>query len=310
MANVFKSINSSADFSNTIDEQTLVRLLSGVPDISGGGTSLQFFSPDGCISLYGSNFGRISGNLTGTITGVTVSEFVNTALVDVGEIGGISVPVADLFQALADGDIVAANALFFSGADTMQGGSGTDTFRGWGGNDTLRGGAGNDFLTGDAGLDFLFGDVGDDVLSGGLGNDKLQGGTGADTLLGGVGDDVLTGGLGRDLLVGGRGADKFVFSSAAQTGSTFQTADIIRDFQTGIDKIVLTGIDADSITPGIQTFSAPTNAFNPTPTPGSIFLTVGTFGTIAEFNTDNDLAPEFVLLVSGVGSLLASDFIF
>jgi Ca2+-binding RTX toxin-like protein len=308
MANVFKSSTSSSDFGNSIDEETLIRLLSSTPDLSGGGTALQFYSPDGRIAFSGTDFGRVSGNLTGTITGVLVSEIVNTVLTDVGEIGGINVSVADLFQALADGDLAAANALFYGGADSMQGALGSDTFRGWAGNDTLRGGDGNDFLFGDAGFDSLFGDNGNDVLSGGIGNDKLQGGLGADTLLGGVGDDVLTGGSGKDILVGGRGADKFVFTAFAQSGSSYQTADVIRDFQSGIDKIVLTGIDADSITPGVQTFTAPSDVMSATP--GSIYLQVGSFGCIANFNTDTDLTPEFVLVVGGAGLLPASDFIF
>lgn len=308
MANVFKSNTSSSDFSNSIDDETLLGLLVTTPVLSGAGTSLQFSFPDSRIAFSGTDFARVSGNLTGIINGVLVSDIVNTVTTDVAEIGGINVQVADLFQALADGDLAAANALFYGGADSMQGGLGTDSFRGWAGNDTLRGGDGDDFLFGDAGFDSLFGDNGNDVLNGGLGNDKLQGGLGADTLLGGVGDDVLTGGPGRDVLVGGRGADKFVFNALTQSGATFQTADLIRDFQSGIDKIVLTGIDADTTTPGIQTFTAPSDVMNPAP--GSIYLQVGTFGCIANFNTDNDAPPEFVLVVAGAGLIPSSDFIF
>jgi Ca2+-binding RTX toxin-like protein len=308
MANVFKSITSSADFSNSIDDQTLIGLLSTTPGLSGAGTSLQFDFSDSRIALSGTGFTRVSGNLAGTINGVLLSDIVNTVGTAVGEIGGINVQVPDLFQALADGDLAAANALFYGGADSMQGAGGIDSFRGWAGNDTLRGGDGDDFLFGDAGFDSLFGDSGNDVLNGGLGNDKLQGGLGADTLLGGVGDDVLTGGPGRDVLVGGRGADKFVFNALTQSGTTVQTADLIRDFQSGIDKIALTGIDADRTTPGVQTFSAPTDVMSATP--GSIYLQVGSFGCVANFNTDTDLTPEFVLLIGGAGLLPASDFIF
>lgn len=308
MANVFKSITSSADFSNSIDDETLLRLLLTTPVLSGAGTSLQFSFPDSRIAFSGTDFALVSGKLTGVINGVLSSDIVNTVTTDLAEISGINVPVADLFQALADGDLAAANALFYGGADSMQGRLGADSFRGWAGNDTLRGGDGDDFLSGDAGFDSLFGDNGNDVLNGGLGNDKLQGGLGADTLLGGVGDDVLTGGPGRDVLVGGRGADKFVFNALTQSGTTLQTADLIRDFQSGIDKIVLTGIDADSTTPGVQAFSAPTDVMSATP--GSIYLQVGSFGCVANFNTDTDLTPEFVLLIGGAGLLPASDFIF
>jgi len=308
MANVFKSITSSFDFSNSIDDESLLRLLLTTPVLSGAGTSLQFSFPDSRIAFSGTDFAIASGKLTGVINEVLASDIVNTVTTDLAEISGLNVPVADLFQALADGDLAAANALFYGGADLMQGAGGIDSFRGWAGNDTLRGGDGDDFLSGDAGFDSLFGDNGNDVLNGGLGNDKLQGGLGADTLLGGVGDDVLTGGPGRDVLVGGRGADKFVFNALTHSGTTPQTADVIRDFQNGIDKIVLTGIDADRTTPGVQTFSAPTDVMSATP--GSIYLQVTSFGCIANFNTDNDAPPEFVLVVAGAGLIPSSDFIF
>jgi hypothetical protein len=45
-------------------------------------------------------------------------------------------------------------------------------------------------------------------------------------------------------------------------------------------------------------------------TPGSIYLQVGSFGCIANFNTDTDFTPEFVLVIGGAGLLPASDFIF
>src|SRR5689334_3907612 len=71
--------------------------------------------------------------------------------------------------------------------------------------------------------------------NGGNAGDILIGTAGDDVLRGKNGDDTLTGGLGNDLLVGGNGADHFVF---AKDGST----DTIKDFQSGIDKIDLTGM--------------------------------------------------------------------
>ncbi len=80
----------------------------------------------------------------------------------------------------------------------------------------LRGGSGDDSLTGGAAADLIDGRAGNDLLRGEGGNDILLGGTGADTLFGGAGSDL------------------FVLMADGQ-------ADVIGDFQVGIDRIDLTG---------------------------------------------------------------------
>ncbi|WP_208121921.1 Ig-like domain-containing protein [Spirabiliibacterium mucosae] len=60
---------------------------------------------------------------------------------------------------------------------------------------------------------------------------------GDDTLNGGAGDDILFGGAGNDTLSGGEGADKFVFLVNSNSGK-----DTITDFESGKDKIVLSGL--------------------------------------------------------------------
>ncbi|WP_022684134.1 Ig-like domain-containing protein [Sphingobium bisphenolivorans] len=76
-------------------------------------------------------------------------------------------------------------------------------------------------LTGTAGADLLLGDSGNDLLSG------LDG------------DDVLDGGAGRDVLTGGAGADLFILE--APHGQTLSVADLITDFQQGVDHLRLPG---------------------------------------------------------------------
>jgi Ca2+-binding RTX toxin-like protein len=75
----------------------------------------------------------------------------------------------------------------------------------------------------------------DNKLTGGSGNDVLIGSAGNDTLVGGSGDDTLAGGRNTDVLTGGGGSDKFVFDGFALQGDP----DTIKDFQPGIDRIVL-----------------------------------------------------------------------
>lgn len=92
-------------------------------------------------------------------------------------------------------------------------------------------------LVGRADEDLIIGKAGNDLLEGLEDNDRLYGGAGADTLRGGQGDDVLRSKHGNDQFAGDDGADIFVYSSKSGR-------DTIMDFDTGIDKIDITGWDA------------------------------------------------------------------
>ena len=105
------------------------------------------------------------------------------------------------------------------------------------GRDTLVGGAGNDSLTG-------FADS--DTLSGGAGNDTLLGGEGRDTLTGGLGNDRLSGGADEDRFVFGPGDSGQFFNGVITLG----TADIVADFQTGIDVLTFGAGPAQSAAGG------------------------------------------------------------
>jgi Ca2+-binding RTX toxin-like protein len=118
---------------------------------------------------------------------------------------------------------------------------GNNTISGSDGNDSIVTGSGADFLQGgsvaaSAGFNIGFGD---DTLIAGGGNDYLFGGSGSDVLFGEAGDDTVQGGTGGDTLVGGEGVDIFLyqFKSDLQGANTATTADIITDFQTGVDKL-------------------------------------------------------------------------
>lgn len=104
-------------------------------------------------------------------------------------------------------------------------GNGNDTVQGTAGEDRLAGGNGNDKLFGQSGHDWLVGDNGNDVLSGGAGRDRLEGGRGDDTLEGGAGGDL------------------FVFTKSGGE-------DTILDFERGVDKIELFGVQLKDICVG------------------------------------------------------------
>ncbi len=169
-----------------------------------------------------------------------------------------------------------------SGADTLDGGAGADTLAGGAGNDTYvvdnagdvtteAAGAGTDTVsaalswtlaanvenltlsgsgaingTGNGDATVLTGNTGNNVLSGLDGNDTLSGGLGNDSLLGGIGNDRLTGGNGNDTLTGGVGTDTFVFETAPNLATNFDT---VQDFTSGSDvlafsRAVFTGFAA------------------------------------------------------------------
>lgn len=120
--------------------------------------------------------------------------------------------------------------------------------------------------------DVLSGSTAANILAGYLGDDRLSGGDGADILYGdnalqfeasgsGVtsifeadvgGADALIGGSGADTLFGGAGADAFVYLTLTDSGT--RAADTIMDFETGVDRIDLSAIDADAGAASDQAF--------------------------------------------------------
>ena len=85
-------------------------------------------------------------------------------------------------------------------------------------------------IIGGNGADRLTGNILSNSLTGGLGNDNLRGGDGADSLTGGAGNDILT---------GDAGIDQFIYRSGRAYSTTDIGSDILFDFTTGTDKVVL-----------------------------------------------------------------------
>lgn len=294
------------------------------------------------IDLTGSFGLSLSGQPSGTITGITVS-YDNPATVGVvdyvvaGTITGLSVAVPALLDTLRDGDVLGLEDLLFGGADSMTGaagidvlaaGAGADTVRGEGGddvifgglnNDRVYGGDGNDELHGDdpylpgGGNDMIFGDAGNDAAWGGRGNDLICGGTGDDLLVGGAGNDILQGDAGADVLLGGTGADLFRFRRTTDSIQNPAGRDVVRDFRPGEgDRIDLSFLDGNAGLAGVQGLASAsflgTAAFG-TNTPGQVRFDAITGGVVLQANTDNDSAAELVVIVRGVTALTAADFV-
>lgn len=166
-----------------------------------------------------------------------------------------------------------------SGRDTLAGQDGDDLLVGDAGDDQVFGGEGGDTLLGDeelsgpfsvGGSDFLAGNNGPDTLRGGLAKDSLFGGEGNDSLYGGDDSDLLAGDSGNDNLLGNAGADELqggtgndiLFGGRNEFGTItsgdFDGAvdlfryfisvgdsgnDLVVDFEDGIDRLVVDGLD-------------------------------------------------------------------
>jgi len=67
------------------------------------------------------------------------------------------------------------------------------------------------------------------------GNDFINGAAGDDLINGATGNDTIVGGAGHDTLIGGGGHDRFMFDTAFGRDNS----DVVRDFQSGVDKLVI-----------------------------------------------------------------------
>lgn len=166
-----------------------------------------------------------------------------------------------------------------------------------------------DKLYGNDNANSLSGGSGSDSLDGRGGNDILRGNSGNDTLSGGAGSDRLIGGTGADRLEGGSGADRFIYTAVSDSTIKAPGRDFIADFnrQAG-DKVDLSGLDADTRTPGDQAFL--TLGF------GGY---VGTGAALRYSISDNiprlygdvngDGKDDFCIQIKGVDELMIEDFI-
>jgi serralysin len=138
-----------------------------------------------------------------------------------------------------------------------------------------------------------------------LGNDS------AETLKGTTSADLIDGNGGSDRLRGGLGRDTFRYDRTSDSNGT-TSADVILDFNQGVDKIDLRGIDAVD-----RWYSPWDNAFKfagqGTPfSQGEVRYTLLGSGTseftLIQANTNDTAAPELHFYLAGHHNLTGSDF--
>ncbi len=272
----------------------------------------------------------VSLNVTATDSdGLSVSKAFSIGVLDVvgTTINGTS--SADTFDAThaPSGQIYPS-----SEDDTIYGKGGNDKIYGLGGNDTIYGGAGDDFMDGGSGtntVSYADATVGvtarlgvataQDTIGAGVDtlvnfqnltgsnlDDILNGDAGDNVLLGLDGNDKIKGMDGYDVMTGGKGSDMFVFN--ALVDSTLANPDLITDFQSGVDFIKLTPIDADSSASGDQNFAF--GGQNASAQAHAVTWYENGGNTFVQADVDGDTAADLLIKLSGIGlGLKATDFL-
>ncbi|NVO29519.1 hypothetical protein HJ526_19030 [Donghicola sp. C2-DW-16] len=207
-----------------------------------------------------------------------------------------------------------------AGDDTLNGGNGTDTLTvlddrdttvDLGVSDAQNTGYGLDVVSG---FENITGGAGDDAFTGNRKSNQLDGGAGDDALNGRDSADTLIGGAGSDTLIGGRGADRLyagesdgavdVFIYMAIADSKVGNGDTVYDFETGVDLIDLSQIDANGKIAGDDAFLYAENAAR-----NSVWIeTVGGVSIIYADRTRDGIA-DLQITVYGDGVLGSSDLV-
>ena len=218
------------------------------------------------------------------------------------------------------------------GNDTINAGAGNDTIQmsnGSGtsyGADVINGGDGIDTLDfGGAARTAVFVDLAAGTASGGgtggagsatvtnienangsAFNDVITGSAAANFLFGFDGNDTLDGGVGNDRLEGGAGSDHYAFSAAVGAAN----ADTITGFASGVDKIVLHGLELGSdgnFTAGDARFASGA-VFNSGQDPTDrIIYNTSTGQLWYDADGSGSIAAQLIATLQGAPGLVATD---
>lgn len=196
------------------------------------------------------------------------------------------------------------------GIDTMRGGKGDDLYYVGQTADQVyeQTGQGNDTVR--AAVSYTLGLGVETLILAGATAINGTGSSGGNTIVGNAAANILTGGLSRDILTGGGGKDIFDFNTQIDSGRTGTTRDLITDFLHLTDRIDLSGIDANTVMSGNQSFTFLASkgmAFGGVA--GQIhYLALGA-NTLIEGDVNGDKIIDFQLELKGTLGLSAADFV-
>ena len=239
------TITQAATGSNTVSNATgwtgsSDSLTVNVGSAAAGGAVTQSLTATGIETATVTN-NQLSTDSTARSVGVSSKNLTKMTVVSAGDaaitITGGGAALTEVDASGVAGDVTESVTFATAGGKiTTAGGDDTITFTA--GTNTAITGAGKDSITGGTGAD---------TIDGGAGNDTIDGGKGDDVLTGGDGTDAITGGIGADTMTGGAGADTFTIGGSNTALASYSTAtapDIIKDFVSGTDKLVIAQTNA------------------------------------------------------------------
>jgi len=324
-------------------EDSILSLIgSDTVDLGGGDDFLLFEYGEASSFAGGEGEDVLVANFTGTSVGLDVTLPSDGAELDLGGniVSGFEIFVLDLGDGTnritfgAGEDFVQGGA----GSDRLEMGAGRDVAVGGAGDDALFGGDGDDIVDGGTGADLLDGGAGSDTagylnaargvhvdlalagpqytregrdtlrsienLDGSSFSDALWGNWAANRLNGGNGWDWLVGRGGIDELQGGEGRDSFVYCKTWHASACGPELETILDFETGLDRIVLTRIDADTTRAGNQAF-----AFIGEAAFGSVAGQLRYHGSVVEGDVNGDGQADLAIRIDNGARLTESSFL-
>jgi serralysin len=119
--------------------------------------------------------------------------------------------------------------------------------------------------------------------------------------------NVIKSKVGQDTLVGTAAADEFVFLSVSDTSRFLASADLITNFKPGEDKINLAALDAITTTADNNSFQFIGSAA--LSQAGMVRSYFSGTETIIQGETDGKAGADFLIRLSGLHTLTASDFV-
>ena len=111
---------------------------------------------------------------------------------------------------------------------------------------------------------------------------------------------------GADLLIGGDGIDIFCYDELSDSSARASDRDKIIAFNPGEDRIDLSGLDADTSQPGVQSFVFIGDESLSDPQPGQLRYSNG----ILSADLDGDSIPDFAIKLAQAPVLTSDNFLF
>ena len=148
------------------------------------------------------------------------------------------------------------------------------------------------------------------IINAGDGNDQIRGGTAADIINGGNGDDKIIGNSGADVITGGTGIDQFRYFLASDSGPG-AGADVITDYEIGVDRFNFSLFDTNPGLAGIQGFAFVGNAAFSGGGAAQLRYTNSGANLLVQADIDGNGIADMEIILQGQagGTLTPADFI-